>query len=432
MAAIITDEFRIANAELFKNSFSSAAYYMALGRTIPWGPTDISPSGSDVTPPNPEDSITNTNEAWQELIGAKKMFSADVTLAIPRNDWVTGTVYDEYDSAESALFQKKFYTITDEYNVYKCLSNNRGAPSTIKPTGTGTALIQTGDGYVWKYMYTPSSVAAAKFITPQFFPVGLAVSGDGSAQANVQDTAVSGAILSYKVKNGGSGYVSAPTVTVIGDGVGATAVAIVSGGEVVAVNINNAGSGYNYATVTIGGPGVGAEVQANIAPTGGHGKNAPYELGAFYVAMACRFEYGESGDITTENDYRRISIIRNPRAFGSPSVFSGTTARQTTRLTVTSALGYALDEKVIGNTSGASGYIVEVDTTNNYVYVNSVSGTFTLESLVGQTSMVSSPISAIQNPELQPFTGDTIYVETIKPQPRDTNQVERIISIVEW
>lgn len=432
MAAIISDKFRIANAELFKNSFSSTAYYMALGRTLPWGPTDISPFGSDVTPPNPEDSIISTNQAWQELIGAKKMFSSDVSLVIPRNDWVTATVYDEYDSGESALFQKVFYIVTDENNVYKCLSNNRGAQSTVKPTGTGTALIQTADGYVWKYMYTPSSVASVKFITPQFFPVSLAVSGDGSAQANVQDTAIDGAILSYKVKDGGTGYTSAPTITVNGDGVGATATATVSGGELVAVTLDNPGSGYNYATVTIGGPGTGAVVQANIAPPGGHGKNAVYELGAFYVAMSCRFEYGESGDITTENDYRRITILRNPLAFGSASVFSGSTARQTTRLTVASALGFAIDEEIIGNTSGASGYIVETDTTNNYIYVTSINGTFTTETVAGQTSLASSAVSAIQNPEMEPFSGDTIYVETIKPQPRDPAQVERIISIVEW
>ncbi len=48
------------------------------------------------------------------------------------------------------------------------------------------------------------------------------------------------------INNGGSGYTSAPTVTLSGNGSGATAVATISGGSVNSVTVNDEGSGYTY------------------------------------------------------------------------------------------------------------------------------------------------------------------------------------------
>ena len=75
--------------------------------------------------------------------------------------------------------------------------------------------------------------------------------------------------------NGGSGYTSAPTVTISnlsgGSGSGCAATATISGGKVTAVTVTNAGSGYSYgATVTFsGGSGTGATATATTDPTVG-------------------------------------------------------------------------------------------------------------------------------------------------------------------
>src|ERR1039457_2343357 len=63
-------------------------------------------------------------------------------------------------------------------------------------------------------------------------------------------------VTSYNLISGGSGYVSAPTVTVSGGGgSGATATAIISGGVVTPINPGSAGSGYSsLPTVTIAPP----------------------------------------------------------------------------------------------------------------------------------------------------------------------------------
>jgi hypothetical protein len=61
----------------------------------------------------------------------------------------------------------------------------------------------------------------------------------------------------------GSGYTSAPTLTVTGDGVGANVIATIVNGVVNSVTIDNAGSEYTTATVTAsGGGGLGAEFTA--------------------------------------------------------------------------------------------------------------------------------------------------------------------------
>ena len=73
-----------------------------------------------------------------------------------------------------------------------------------------------------------------------------------TATANLSGTFVT----SYNLISGGSGYVSAPTVTVSGGGgSGATATAIISGGVVTQINPGSAGSGYSsLPTVTIAPP----------------------------------------------------------------------------------------------------------------------------------------------------------------------------------
>lgn len=66
-------------------------------------------------------------------------------------------------------------------------------------------------------------------------------------------------INSVEILNAGTGYTSEPTVTISGDGFGATARAILSLGRIERIEITNPGIDYNRATITItGGGGFGA------------------------------------------------------------------------------------------------------------------------------------------------------------------------------
>jgi hypothetical protein len=62
-----------------------------------------------------------------------------------------------------------------------------------------------------------------------------------------------------EILDGGRNYISAPTVTINGDGNGATATASILGGRIDKITITNPGTDYSYAIVTIsGGEGYGA------------------------------------------------------------------------------------------------------------------------------------------------------------------------------
>ena len=83
MPAIITNKFRINNAEQFTESFSETAfttYYLFIGRPHAWA-TDADPQGvsvvegTDSAPPTPYDTMGAEFYAWDDMIGLKKMKS---------------------------------------------------------------------------------------------------------------------------------------------------------------------------------------------------------------------------------------------------------------------------------------------------------------------------------------------------------------------
>jgi hypothetical protein len=62
-------------------------------------------------------------------------------------------------------------------------------------------------------------------------------------------------ISSIEITNAGYGFTSAPTITINGDGTGATAVAVVQNGRITQIKITNRGVDYTRATVSITGGG---------------------------------------------------------------------------------------------------------------------------------------------------------------------------------
>ena len=109
------------------------------------------------------------------MLFVKKIGAADTVLLTKRYDWVTGTVYDQYDDSYSSTYQSNsgatnladanFYVVTDDFNVYKCLDNNNNGTSTVEPTATGTETFELSDGYVWKFMYQIGAADRTKFLS---------------------------------------------------------------------------------------------------------------------------------------------------------------------------------------------------------------------------------------------------------------------------
>jgi hypothetical protein len=105
------------------------------------------------------------------------------------------------------------YVITSARNVYKCVSNNASANSTVEPSGdytTSNGNISTGDGFVWKYMYNvkPSN----KFLTTAWIPAPTSTSAldYGVNSSGVVD----GELTTIVITNSGVNYRQASNIRV--------------------------------------------------------------------------------------------------------------------------------------------------------------------------------------------------------------------------
>ena len=316
MAAIITSKFRLDTTDKFVGSLSDNQFYMALGRPNAWTP-------NDAVPDTPYENDYANNTLWENMFAMKKIASTDIIHSSPRNLWVSGTTYVEYDDQDTNIESKVYHVITTNNNVYMCLKAGAGA-STTDPDATGvqtTGVINHSgsDGYIWKYMFTVNTTNASKYLTSSFIPVLHIKENPGSgdlALANqwaVQSNAVDGAIYNMKITNGGSGYTSAPTITIAGDGASAAATATVAGGAITGITMTNVGTGYHHATVTItGGGGTNGAVRPVIGPDGGFGANPTNDLRSHYVTINTVFTGDESGSIPDSNDFRQIAVVKNP------------------------------------------------------------------------------------------------------------------------
>ena len=390
MAAIVTSNMRIHAAKQFDSSFSDGtqSIYLFIARTLPWE--------NDNQPPTPIDCEGHQSATYREMLSMKRINGSDVSLVMPRNNWTVGTIYTQYTNDED-LFDPTsgntpFFVVTDSLNVYKCLNNNNGAASTVMPSGTSTSVVTSADGYQWKYMFTVNSADVLKFVTTEWIPVKTLEENDGSQQWLVQQAAVPGTIDRIDMLTAGTQYTQVPTVTITGDGTGATAVATISGGNVTKITVTATGSGYTWATIAITDGGVasnGATAKAIISPFFGHGSNPTAELGGYYVLVNGKLTYDESGVFTIANDYRRIGMLKNPKLKGTSTQATAATHDQSLRLTFSTVSGtsFVQDEIVTGATSGAQGVVMDWNSTSSVLRLLQVQGTFTPgETVVGDAA----------------------------------------------
>jgi hypothetical protein len=245
-------------------------FYFFVGRTTEWD--------DEESPELPVDSPRYANTSSRNMLFVKRIQSSDTVLMISRINWVSGTVYDQYDdkygeldangdaytahSGALSLKTAQFYVLTADDHVYKCISNNANAASTIKPSGTSTSSIELEDGYIWKFMFKVEASDKTKFLTPEFIPVRK-IAGSGDPEFDVN-----GRIDTISVTASGSSYETPPVVIINGDGVGAVATATVVGGQVTNIILNNAGEGYSFAYITFsGGGGSGAAASVTLGAT---------------------------------------------------------------------------------------------------------------------------------------------------------------------
>ena len=485
MPAIITNRFRVHNSEQFQEAFSESSgnvMYLGIGRpqafaTSTRGDGRTNNEGTDTAPLTPADNRNAQSFPFDDLLAAKRITSSDVAFAVPRRNWVTGTTYDIYrhdygdritgtstaltaNSGATTLHDATFYVLTTDRNVYKVLDNNSNAASTVEPTGTSTTVLSTADGYKWKYMYTLSASQQSNFLSTDFMAV--------ATNSTVSSAAVDGAIDVIKIKSAGTGGADGThtNIDIRGDGSSGKCSVTVAGGVVTAVTVTTAGTGYTFGTVSnaqIVAAGAtslsGAELDVIIPPKGGHGKNAIEELGGFFVMLNTSLEgteSGNSGDVTVANDFRKISLIRDPLSAGSAA--TATTLRGTKAINLTGVSGsFVVDEKITQATTGAVGKVVEWDSANNILYYiqtrhndegidsngnqTAFSGTNAVTGAGGASGTPTTSTSTINNvsftsgysaAEIDADSGDILYIENRAPITRAADQTENIKLVIEF
>ena len=573
MPALVTNKFRIHNAKQFVEAFDEVSYssggavtdssgllnsnmYLFIGKPTAWS--------DDSTPPSPTDAVANTHyENWRDMIAAKKITASDVSHCIPRKNWTNNTSYFAYTHNAATLTSQDFYVMTTDYNVYKCLSNSDTASggsvattSTVQPTGTGTSIISTADGYKWKFMYQISAADALKFVTPNYIPVdtvrrangflantfdnspgqnqfdvetaaastgngaievihmtsrgaqylgetgtlssggtttsctiagsGIGLntlsaadcivnsdiyftSGDASGQgATITDYNQSTKVVTFTpaitAPSSGSTYSIGPKIVISGDGQAANARATVNAtGSINAVTVVAGGNNYSNATITV----ISNGSQANsynptvatltpiIGPAGGHGSDAVKELGGFYVLTNARLEYSESNNFTTNNDFRKVGMLAQPK-YANGDFATASVVDQATTIVLTSWNGtqYKADELVTGATSGATGRVIDF-TGNNTLRLsdiipsgnsanagyNGIYGYFTNAEVIAANtggnggsgaSATANGSGAVTGGDLTRFSGDILYVENRSPVTRAADQIEDVKLIIEF
>jgi hypothetical protein len=174
------------------------AYYMFTARPQPWA--NSSGGNDDTAILAVNNSVAQVEQSiYHDILYGKLLKDGDVINLIPRYNWTSNTIYDVYDQTDANLYSKQFFVVTDRYEVYKCIDNNGGTTSYVKPTLTvPSGIFKTGDGYIWKYMYSIDSTSNTKFTSTNYIPV--------STNSAVQGNATPGSIDVIKITNGGNSY----------------------------------------------------------------------------------------------------------------------------------------------------------------------------------------------------------------------------------
>ena len=514
MSAIITDQLRILNAKSFVSmaTSSNTALYSFIG--LP-NATDYDSNWND-TPPAPKDCFDQENDYWDNMIALKKIKADDVKQVIRKVTWSSGTTYDmyrhdisrtnpSYPSEALSLYSANYYVVNQDYKVYICLQNGttpenpNGSSSLDEPTFTDLepkAAGTSGDGYIWKYLYTIKPSDIVKFDSINFMPVPK------NWETNIEDAAVrlnaappNGQLKIITITNRGVGVGTAnrtyTRVPIKGDGTGAEATIIINNdSKVESITISNGGSEYTYGTVDLVNGNVPYTIEPTfnviIPPQGGHGADIYRELGAYNVLVYSRIENDiQDPDFITGNQIARVGLVQNPQEYNSTSLLSLEKASAASALKLT-GIGYSTAiftadstiTQTVSTGTTAIGRVISYDqntgvlkywqdrTSVGFAYTSGVSQNTSPKyglDLVGFTTtggainggsanlsidtnftgastainnktyyLGQSFTSGISNPEVKKYSGNVIYVDNRPSITRSSNQKEDIKVILQF
>ena len=376
MSAIVTDQFRILNASNFIDSVlgGSDHYYAFLGLANPsltltestsFGRANDSIWNDALTTPSPTDNFQYRSHYKQTSLFGKKLTSENIRRVVKKHQWTINTRYDMYrhdygqplldntiyqspNSSSTRLYDSNYYVVNSDFRVYICIDNGssgepgsedaKGNRSQDEPTFTElepTAAGTSGDGYIWKYLFTISPSDIIKFDSTEYIvlPNDWETSTD-SQILNVRESGDSfvnnNQIKKVYIEKKGTAYKNGThnNIPILGDGQGGkVSIVVNSSGEITSVKVTSGGSGYTYGMIDLGSyrkENITADFSNSaklipiIPPSRGHGYDLYSELGADKVLIYSRFD-DSTRDFPTGTKFGQVGILKNPKQYSSNS-----------------------------------------------------------------------------------------------------------------
>lgn len=399
MSAIVTDQFRILNASNFVDSVESTenSYYVAVGLPNPTAVGFGRSTSWNLNPPAPIDNLSYNKHYSDTILYGKRITSANIRRIIRRIDWVSGNRYEMYRDDYSIvnpspltnsarLYAANYYVMNSDYRVYICIengsngSNPKGNVSQDEPTFTDlepSRAGDSGDGYIWKYLFTVSPSDIVKFDSTEYITVpnnwatstssqivAVRESGDSSVNNNQ--------IKTVYIEKSGANYSNGlgQELSIIGDGSGGRVRVDVEGGAITNTVVTTGGKDYSYALVDLGSintnsTGNSAKLVPIIPPSKGHGYNLYTELGTDKVLVYARFD-DSTKDFPIDTSFAQVSIIKNPTSIGSTQIykentFTGLYSLKFSLISGTPTIGEKIEQIVSNGVGRAYGYVASWD-----------------------------------------------------------------------
>jgi hypothetical protein len=398
-----------------------------------------------LNPPDPTQDQLAIKKIFKNIFVVKKITNNLVSAVIERIDWENNIIYsyyeDDIDMLEKnniGLLIRRFYVKNKYDQVFKCLWNDNGAPSTVEPyfepgVYNTSNIFQGIDGYKWKYMYTIDSGKKVTFMDEYWMPVTI---DSGNTTPVSATSAGSGNIDVINVLNGGSGYDSlnaAVSIVITGDGIGAAATAEVVNGALNDVIVTNPGTGYTFANVTVTSTlGSNAVVYGPLSPIGGHGFDPLNELGCSHVMLCCEFDGRENGFIPVDIDFFQLGLLVNPVAQSNLDRASQSIYKTTTDLVVAPGFGVYINDEIVWQgssfeTATFKATVLSFDPASNILKTINTIGTLVENAPVfGNSSLTTRTLLSYSFPDLIPFSGVITYIENRTGIQRSADGIEQI------
>lgn len=453
MSATITDTLKTQLIQQLYDDVRSESnnYFIGIGRSDAWGDSDVSPLADG----------SRRGEMEYRLALQSVKLAETVSFVVPRSNWSNGTVYDAYNDSVFGYSTNDYYVLTDANAVYVCLEQGKDAsgipvPSTVEPLGASLTSFKTSDGYVWKFLYTLNASAASAFLSANFLPVKIQEATDSDSPATdieqeaVQNAAIEGQIGSINVIAQGAGYSSTPAVLIEGDGAGASASATLLGTNVVKVEMDQDsdgtvlhGSGYTFAKVSLvgGSPSTSATLQAVISPVNGFGADPRNDLKSSGLMFNTKPDGTEEGSFIVGNDFRQIGLLKNITLDDSDGLYNLSAGLALNSLALnTVASAFTVDRIIQGTTSGAQAIVDFYDVSNSklFFHQNYTTGFDNFQDgeqiteVSGSGSAVLASSDATVAGDINPYSGEVLYIENRQAIDRAPDQAEDIKLVIKF